>query len=451
MTGKRLKYERYFLPNGLKCILYKRSDVHSINVSVVVNVGALDENIQNNGVFHVMEHLALDGTKELSTWDKVNDFVNNISASSNAYTAFDHTKYYGTFPDKYAEEAVYFLSQVVLHPLHKDSDLNKERIIILDEMAGYEDSIGQKIYRTMIENRYQKIGTSFTFDIIGTKENIKRFQQKDILINYKEAYVPENMEIYIVGNFDVDDMKKYILKYFNDDVKKIKFGKKPNRIFHKKFPEYSTFNINVGQKLDLNQYYLTISFPCYEFALTTQRKRHLLGFLSSMTASAQYQNSVLWKRLREELGIVYGVNSWSHSMYNRAFFAIETSFNPEYLETVMKEIYNGVNTILNGKISDDIFKSRQKRIIDTELMRYDNPNNILSWIVDQEDELAIHQESLSIKKYLDLIQSYKFNDVLQTAKDTFDWNKANITIVSKEDPVKVKKMAEGIWNKITND
>src|SRR5690606_28708452 len=116
------------------------------------------------------------------------------------------------------------------------------------------------------------------------------------------------------------------------------------------------------------------------------------------------------------------------------FFAVETSFNPEYLETVLKEIYNGIDKILKGKFDREIFFSRQRRIIDTELMRYDNPNNVLSWIVDQEDEFAAHKENLSVSEFIELIKGYKIADLLGASKDTYDWKKANITVVSKEDP-----------------
>lgn len=449
MEDSKVKYNKFYLPNGLKCILYKRKDVHSINLSVVVNSGSLDEENTNNGVSHFIEHLAFDGTKELSTWDKVNDYLNNISGTSNAYTSFDHTKYYGTFPSKYVEEAIFYLSQLVLHPIHKNEDLEKEKIIIIDEMRGYEDSIGHTLYRTMIENRFTTKNSNFCYDIIGTEDNLRKFKKEDVNAGFENFYVPENMEIYVVGDFEVPKIKKLLKKYFYDDVKDVNFKNKPQRVFHKEYPQYSNFNINVGKKLDLSQYYLTVSFPCYEFALTPQSKRHLQGFVTSMTASSQYQNSVLWKRLREELGIVYGVNSWTHSMYNRAFMAVETSFNPEFLETVIEEVYKGINNIRENSISDEIFKTRQKRIIDTELMRYDNPNNVLSWIVDQEDEFATHNTNLSISQYLDLIKNYKFEDVLKTANEVFDWKAANITVVSKEDTSKVQKQVDEIWKKVT--
>jgi predicted Zn-dependent peptidase len=446
--SSEIKFTKFYLPNGMKCILYKRPEIHSVNISVVVNSGALDEDENSNGVFHLIEHLAFDGTEKFESWDKVNDFLNNISGNSNAYTSYDHTKYYGTFPSQYSNEAMEYLSQLVFHPLHKQVDLDKERDIVLDEMKRYEDSIGYKIYRSFIENRFETKDSNFCYEIIGTEKNLKSFTIEDIRRNFEKAYTPSNMELYVVGNFKTSDLRKAIKKYFYDDLSNKKFGAKPERAFRKSYPKYSKFNINTDQKLDLSQYYLTLTFPSLEFALTSQKDRILLGFLTSIIASSQYQNSILWKRLREELGIVYGINSWTHGMFNRAVIGVETSFNPEFLETVLKELYQGINQVKSGTYGEDIFKVRQKRITDTEMMRHDNPSNILSWIVDQEDEFEVHKSNISIEEYLSIINEFKFEDVIDLANKLFDWNSANITVVSNDDSNRVKMQIENTWQKI---
>ncbi len=66
-------YTKFYLPNGIKVVLYERKEVHSVNISVDVNVGALDETKVSNGLSHLIEHLPFDGTKELSSWEKVDE------------------------------------------------------------------------------------------------------------------------------------------------------------------------------------------------------------------------------------------------------------------------------------------------------------------------------------------------------------------------------------------
>lgn len=444
-----IDYKKITLPNGLVCILYRRAEVHSVDISVDVQVGALDEFSLINGISHIVEHLPFDGTIEMPSWEKVDEFNNSISGSSNAYTSSSETSYYGHYPCQYFENALFYLSQVVFHPLHKDEDIKKEKEIITDELKTRADSVDYKIYRNIIDNRYDSNSTSYSYDVIGTEENVKRFSREEIVAHHKKYYVPENVKVFIVGNFEYDQAEKLLKKYFYDNLSGIQFNKKPEREFQKVYPEYSKFKISTVQKKDLDQYYLTFTFPRPEFKTTAQSERIKIPFLSSLTASGQYQQSILWKRLREELGIVYGVSAYGWDYFNRAFAIIETSFQPQHLEQVLTEIYTGINKIKSGDITDSVFKTRQKRIVDTELMIYDSPSNVLSWIMDQENEFEYHKEFLNPSEFIEKVKKMEFKEITEMANKVYNWENVNIGVVTQEDPAKVQPEVENLWKKIT--
>jgi len=448
MTKLKSEYLKIKLSNGIKCILYPRTEIHSFSISSKINVGSLDEDSEVNGISHLMEHLAFDGTKAFTDWQSLNFFLNDISGSSNAYTADDQTKYYGTFPQQYLEEGIKYISEVTLNPLYNVKDIKKEVDIILDEKTRYDDSVDYQMQTNIVKSRYINQDTAFSRDVIGSVENLKKFTKKDIAQHHKKYYIPENIEIFMVGNFDLTKTTLLLEQYFGNFKSKQKL---PEREYLKSFPEYSEFTIKAKQKLDINQYYLVLNFPSPEFIFTKFEERYLLSFLSSITASQQHQSSILWRRLREELGIVYDVSAWSFSMMSRSLFAIDTNFNPEYLETVLREIYNGINIIKAGKEGEDIFERRKKRLIDTELIRYDNPSNILDWIISQEEEMAYHGRSLLITEYIDLVKSYKFKDVIKLANKVYDWNKVNIVLVTKDNSAKVEKNINKLWAKIISE
>lgn len=449
LMAHKLDYKKVILPNGLTCILYRRAEVHSVDISVDVEVGALDETSEINGVSHLVEHLPFDGTADMSSWEKVDEFNNSISGSSNAYTSSSETSYYGHYPYQYFEEALFYLSQLVFHPLHKEEDIDKERDIIIDELKTRADSVDFKIYRNIIDNRYLQTNTPYSFDVIGTEDNVKRFKREEILKHHRKYYIPENIKVFIVGNFEYDQAEKLLKKYFYDNLKSISFDSKSKREFQYTYPEYSKFKISTVQKQDLDQYYLTFTFPRPEFKKTKQAHRIKLPFLSALTASGQYQQSILWKRLREELGIVYGVSAYGWDYFNRAFAIVETSFQPQYLEQVLTEIYNGINKIKTKEISDSVFKTRQKRIVDTELMIYDSPSNVLNWIMDQENEYEYHKEFMNPSEFIEQIKRMEFDEVIDIANEVYDWNNVNIGVVTKEDANQVQQQVESIWKNIT--
>lgn len=444
-----IDYKKVILPNGLECILYKRSEIHSVDISVDVGVGALDETKELNGISHLIEHLPFDGTQDFPSWEKVDEFNNSISGSSNAYTSSSETSYYGHYPYQYFEEALHYLSDIVFNPLHKNEDIKKEQDIIIDELKTRADSIDYKVYRNMIDSRYVDNSSSYSFDVIGTEENVKGFEKSTIQAHHQKYYVPENIKVFVVGNFEYDKAEELLNKYFYKNLKNRSFGNKPDRAFQRVFPAYSKFNISAATKQDLDQYYLTLTFPRPEFKKSKQSERIKLPFVSSITASGQYQQSILWKRLREELGIVYGVSAYGWDYFNRAFAIIETSFQPQYLEQVLVEIYTGVNKISDGVEGENVFKTRQKRIVDTELMIYDSPSNVLNWIMDQENENEYHNEFLTPTDFINKVKKMEYSEVTEMAKKVYNWSDVNIGVVSKDDSGVVKQNIEDIWNKIT--
>ncbi|MDQ6985252.1 MAG: pitrilysin family protein [Candidatus Dojkabacteria bacterium] len=450
MENLRINYSKFVLPNGIKCILYNREEIHSVTVRVNVNVGALDETATTTGLSHFIEHVAAgDGTKDLPTWEALDKFKNDHSGSSNAYTTYDHTQYYGTFPYQYLKEALFYFSQQVLHPLIRTEDVEKERTIILDEMRRYDDDIYHNVYKNIKENRFQNKKTQFSYDIIGTKKRLAAYTRENLRNFYEDYYIPENIEVYIVGNIDEEEAKKYLEEYFYKDIKNRRSGRSKEREFKEKYPDYSKFNISAVQKLDIDQYYLSINFPSPEFSLRKAEDRFRVDFLAAITASGQYSQSVLWKKLREELNLVYGISAFTYDyLYSRNFFTIFTSFNKENLSTILKEVYNGVNQIKYGKITESIFKSRQKKLIDTQLMQLDKPANVLNWITSSEDELEAHEKEITIPYFLNYIENETFENIIEIGKEIFDWSKVNIGLVSKDSKKDAELLLRSEWEKI---
>jgi predicted Zn-dependent peptidase len=288
----------------------------------------------------------------------------------------------------------------------------------------------------MLNSRYIDSKTSYSQDVVGSEKNLKGFKLEDVKDHFNKYYIPENIEVYMVGNFKLSTAKALLEKYFGTFKSKSKLLP---REFIKNYPDYSSV------KIKARQYYLLVNFPSPEFTLTSYEERILLPFLTSITASSQYQSSILWKRLREELGIVYDVSAGQYSMMSRSIFAVDTSFNPEYLETVLKEIYNGINLIKAGSEGESTFNARKKRFIDTELVRYDNPNNVLDWIINQEEEQSFHGRSFSIEQHMDLVKNIRFDEVIKIANKVYNWDKANIILVTKDDAKVVEDKVSKIW------
>lgn len=443
-----IKYEKFFLSNGIKCLLYKRKEIHSVRFLCDIKIGSLDENDKNNGLSHFIEHLTFNGSERFPEWSDLDNFINSISGIGNAYTAIDHTCYHGTFPFQYLDEVFQYYSQLILYPKFKQSDIEKEKIIILDEIKNSTDSIESKIYDNIRLNRYTSNNTPYSYRVIGSDENVSSFSRNDVLEHYEKYYIPDNITIYIVGNFNTSNVKRLLEKYFNNDLKGRKFQTKSEKLYYKKYPEYSNFNINSLQKKDIDQYYLDITFPAIEQGFSTFKERTALAFALKCLASSSFQQSILWEKLREELGLVYGVYSGWENFLMRAYSYIETSFKPEFLETILTEIYKGVEKLKKGEFDEKKFNSIIKKSLDLKYVSIDDPNGGITWMELHEKELELTGKGISFKESYDIISKLKFDDIVKIFEKVFDWEKVNIGLVTSDDPEDVNNKVKKIWESL---
>jgi predicted Zn-dependent peptidase len=450
MKGETYKF---YLDNGIKCICYQVKDIHSISINVSVKVGSLDESENQTGISHFLEHLAFDGTKEFSDWEKLDEFSNSISGSGNAYTSFEVTSYHGSYPYRYFDEALRYYSQLVLHPLHEAAEVEKERTIIIDELKRDEDSVDTKQLEVLVESRFTDKTTPFSRKIIGDADKLKTYSRDDLRTFYEQNYIPENIQIYIVGNFEIDSLKASLEKYFGSKVVQSSGeGSKANRLIHSyedTYPEYSGMSIDTRYKGDVDQIYLTLSFPGLTQKHHTFRERLIAKFANYVTANPQFQKSILWRKLREELGMVYSIYADNISMFSRSLTYIDTSFAVSNLEKAMTEIYQGVERMKEKGEGEEIFNMILKRTIDTEEMRYDNPDQVINWIIKQDREQELHGKSYALEEYLELVKGIQFSEILQYIKETYDWKKVNIGAVTNIDTNEMKIQLDELWKKIT--
>lgn len=435
---------KFYLSNGIKCICYRVTDIHSVSINVTVKIGSLDEDEKSTGISHFLEHLAFDGTKEFKTWEEVDDFSNSISGSGNAYTTFDVTSFHGVYPYRYLDDAIKYYSQLVVHPLHTKEDVEKERGIILDELKRDADSVDTKVIEVLLESRFAEKNTPFSRQIIGTTDNLKKYTREDLRSFYEKNYTPENIQIFIVGNFELDDLKKSLEKHFAGLTKSTGTVHE----YESKFPEYTEFSVDSKFKGDVDQLYLTLSFPGLTLKDHSFRDRLISKFANYVVANPQFQKSILWRRLREELGMVYGVYADNLGLFSRSMNYIETSFAPDNLQTVLEEAYSGVERIKEKGEGEEIFKMILKRVIDTEEMRYDNPEQVLNWIIKQDREQELHGQSYQLEEYIDLVKGIEFSEIIQKIKESYDWDKVNIGAVSTLQPDEMNDKITEAWKKV---
>lgn len=229
--GARLSipYEKYSLPNGLEVILHQDKRTPMVAVSVWYHVGAFDEPPGRSGFAHLFEHLMFQGSEHVPG-DQHFAYLEEAGASVrngmvNGTTNFDRTNYFEVLPKNELELALWLESDRMgwLGSALKQETLDEQRAVVKNERL---QSLENRPYGLAEEKLWQSIFPKehpYYGRVIGSLADLDAATMDDVKSFYDQYYAPANATLAIAGDFEVEEAKKLVEKYFAT----LPGGKKP--------------------------------------------------------------------------------------------------------------------------------------------------------------------------------------------------------------------------------
>lgn len=198
-----MSYHHWQLENGLTVAGERHVHMKSVSVGFFVKTGSRDEPSNINGVSHFLEHMLFKGGDKLSG-EEVDAIFDHLGAEYNAFTGFEYTGYYARVLPEHLE-ALFELLAELLRPALREEDFNVEKKVILEEIALYEDRPSAVLQRNAIRAYYgdHPLGQ----DILGSSASVEALTPEQMRTYYEQRYVPRNLTLSVVGNFDADQVQ----------------------------------------------------------------------------------------------------------------------------------------------------------------------------------------------------------------------------------------------------
>jgi len=207
------------LPNGLTYYIRKNTEPENrIDMRLVVNAGSIQEDDDQRGLAHFVEHMAFNGTRHFNAQELV-DYLETIGmrfgADVNAFTRFDNTTYELTVPADsagYIDKAFLILEDWAHGQTFPPEEVEKERGVVIEEWR-----TGRGADQRMRE-AHQKVlfaGSRYAErNPIGTKKSLDTFTRDQVVRFYHDWYRPDLMAVIVVGDIDTGEIKARIEKQF---------------------------------------------------------------------------------------------------------------------------------------------------------------------------------------------------------------------------------------------
>jgi predicted Zn-dependent peptidase len=206
------------LPNGQTVIVQEIHNNPIVTIDTWIKTGSINETDANSGVAHFLEHLFFKGTKQhpVGEFDRL---LESKGAYVNAATSKDFTHYYISLPSEYLDTALELHADMLSHPQIPSKELEKERKVVLEEIAKDQNTPSKQVYDNLNEMLYTY--HPYKRRVIGSSEVISTITREGVLDYYNSFYSPSNMITLVVGDVDTASTVDKISKYFDGDLKKI--------------------------------------------------------------------------------------------------------------------------------------------------------------------------------------------------------------------------------------
>ncbi len=210
----RIKFVEYDLPNGLHVILHQDNTTPIVAVTILYHVGSKNEVIGRTGFAHFFEHLMFEGSDNIprGDYDKI---TLSAGGTLNANTSQDRTFYYELFPSNQLELGLWLESERLMHLRIDSVGVETQRAVVKEER---KQSYDNRPYGSIIEQTMSHAYKvhPYRWTPIGFPEDINQATLQEFMDFHSTYYVPNNATLSIAGDFNIEETKKLVEKYFGD-------------------------------------------------------------------------------------------------------------------------------------------------------------------------------------------------------------------------------------------
>jgi predicted Zn-dependent peptidase len=292
---------RTSLPNGLPLYRVSVEGTRSTTILVAFDAGARTEREDENGMAHFLEHLVFKGGEKYPTYRDVNEAAERIGAVLNAYTSHDLVAFHITARSSKAREAADLLTDFVGRPKIDGDELNRERGVVVQEIARANDQPAVMAEHLIDEAAFgdHPLGRP----VLGPAEHIRDTFTREGIIEFRHRrWAPERGGAFLVGNLEDLPGNGAVDELFT------RFPARPAPAAYEPAPPAQP-RILVRER-DSNQSHLRMSYrPAIEIADAKQRAA--LAIYSTLLGGSM--GSRLFDEIREQRGLAYSVHSIAHS------------------------------------------------------------------------------------------------------------------------------------------
>ncbi|MDR3702844.1 MAG: pitrilysin family protein [Candidatus Sulfopaludibacter sp.] len=406
------------LANGVRVITEEMPHVRSVSVGVWINAGSRSETSEQNGISHFIEHMLFKGTTKRSAEDIARS-VDSIGGNLDAFTAKELVCFNTKVLDQHLSQAFDVLADLVLHPMFRDEDIEKEKGVILEEIKMEEDSPDYLVHEIFSSNFWKDhpLGKP----ILGTPQTVKRFDRSMIRNYYGSIYVPANLIVTAAGNLTHERLVALVCEHFES---------MPPVDLPKADPVPGTHaRLALRNKKALEQVHLVLGVPSYPLP---HEERFTCYVMNTLLGGGM--SSRLFQNIRERQGLAYAVFSELNPYRDTGCMSIYAGTSTESARQVVESIMLEFRQLKSETVGEEELRRAKDHLKGSLMLSLESTSSRMSNLARQEMYFA---KFFTLDELVESIEAVTADDVQRIARTFFDPKQIALTVLGNLESLKI--------------
>lgn len=383
-------------------ILHKQLPTNILNIRAIVNTGSFNENSNEYGVAHFLEHMFFKGTLKRD-YKEVNKITSELG-DVNAYTTRDATVFYLSTLTSDFKKAADILLEMFFQPLFPIEEFEKEKTVILEEYQSGIDDPTHYFYGMLFESY---LGTPRGHKIIGNRKSLIDMNLSDVISFRQRFYTIDNIAFSITGNVSEGD----VISVFSDLLSDI-----PSQYYEK-----GQNSVSNSFELDYNDFLFNHKSQQAIIGVVNKAQNctevYDNNFVQEIFASGvgQGMHSLLFDRVREDLGLCYSIGMYSDSWYDNGALITICMLDEKNIELAKNEIFNIYNSVKDQGFSQELLDISKKSYL-FDIARMSESSNGFSKMV-MDDYFRNGRKLVDFDEIRSKVEKISNDDIVRYAKE----------------------------------
>jgi len=402
-----MEYNVHTLPNGIR-LLHVPSASTISHACIIVNTGSRDEPEGKAGLAHFIEHLIFKRTEKRST-NQILNRLESVGADLNAYTTKEYTCVHASFLNPYLARTLDLFNDIIFHSTFPEEEMDKEKSVILDEIASYLDQPEEAINDDFEDMLFA--GNALGNNILGTTDSVSNFTREDV-VNFRKAnYRTNEIVIAVLGNYSFNSFVKKGTKYFAD--------------VEENTPSLNRVKPDILSPNSTNIYKPIMQSHCIlgRQTYSTHDKNKPGLMLLNNYFGGNGMSSVLNLQIREKYGIAYTIESNFSPLSDTGIFSIYFGTDKDKHQKALSLIFKEMKKLQDNPLNElQLQKAKNKFIGQIAL----SEENRIGLIISMAKSLIDHNKIDSLEQVFEKINKVTTKEIAQIADEVLAPEQLNI-------------------------